>query len=222
MSVFQGLCPCLTRSPVRSVARLLRVLFVDIGSAPARQTKSMGLGVFRSRGSLPDGASSGRYLLLDRVNQSGSHRCRSLNAAWGLRRAKRREYDWVTIAEHRMTPERWRQIEDLYNLACDRGDGVLADADPDLRREIQEMLAQKSGGKILDQAAFDLMTDSSQTQVMAGSRLGPYRIEALLGQGGMGQVFRAIDTRLGREVAIRSRKKGSPTGLNAKPEPSPR
>ncbi|MGA2150125.1 MAG: serine/threonine-protein kinase, partial [Bryobacteraceae bacterium] len=102
-----------------------------------------------------------------------------------------------------MTPERWRQIEDLYNLACDRGDGVLADADPDLRREIQEMLAQKSGGKILDQAAFDLMTDSTQTQVMAGSRLGPYWIEALLGQGGMGQVFRAIDTRLGREVAIK-------------------
>jgi serine/threonine protein kinase len=102
-----------------------------------------------------------------------------------------------------MTPERWRQIEDLYNLACDRGDGVLADADPDLRQEVQKLLAQKSGGKILDQAAFDLMMDTTQTQVTAGSRLGPYRIEALLGQGGMGDVFRATDTRLGREVAIK-------------------
>jgi hypothetical protein len=48
------------------------------------------------------------------------------------------------------------QIEDLFNLACDRGDGVLENADPELRREVQELLAQKSGGQILDQAAFDL------------------------------------------------------------------
>src|SRR5580704_16409519 len=102
-----------------------------------------------------------------------------------------------------MTPERWRQIEDLYTLACDRGDGVLEDADPELRREVQALLAQKSGGKILDQAVFDPTMDSTRTQVMVGSRLGPYKIETLLGQGGMGEVFRATDTRLGRAVAIK-------------------
>jgi hypothetical protein len=63
-----------------------------------------------------------------------------------------------------MTPERWRQIEDLYNLACDRGEGVLEDADPELRREVQEMLAQESGGKILDRAAFDLTMDSARVR----------------------------------------------------------
>jgi len=40
-------------------------------------------------------------------------------------------------------------------------------------------------------------------QIVTGSELGPYKIEALLGAGGMGQVFRARDTRLGRIVAIK-------------------
>jgi len=102
-----------------------------------------------------------------------------------------------------MTPERWHQIEDLYHLACDQGAGVLANADPELRRKVQELLAQNSGGKLLDHAAFDRMADSTRTQVSAGAQLGPYKIEGLLGQGGMGQVFRAVDTRLGRTVAIK-------------------
>jgi hypothetical protein len=65
-----------------------------------------------------------------------------------LRPAKRRKYDWITIAEQRMTPERWRQIEDLYNLARDHGDGVLANADSDLRGEVEALLAQNSTGML--------------------------------------------------------------------------
>src|SRR5512137_1038084 len=37
----------------------------------------------------------------------------------------------------------------------------------------------------------------------AGTRLGPYEILALIGAGGMGEVYRATDTRLGRDVAIK-------------------
>ncbi len=51
----------------------------------------------------------------------------------------------------------------------------------------------------------DLVTGETcaLTQVVAGTQLGPYRIEARLAAGGMGTVYRALDTRLGRAVAIK-------------------
>jgi hypothetical protein len=139
-----------------------------------------------------------------------------------------------------MTPERWRQIEELYHSARARAPAdraaLLAQADPELRREVEVLLAQDaSGGKILDRPAEDLLTDSTLTMVAPGSRLGPYQIEALLGVGGMGVVYRALDTKLNRPVAIKllsyeladaaARRRapplpaGGPVGLLAQPPP---
>ena len=110
-----------------------------------------------------------------------------------------------------MSSERLRQIEELYHSARERGAAVLTDADPELRREVEKLLAQDSedGGKLLDQRAAELLMGTSAPQVEAGSQLGPYKVGALLGEGGMGQVFRATDTRLGRSVAIKVLKEWS-------------
>src|SRR5207244_8057382 len=55
---------------------------------------------------------------------------------------------------------------------------------------------------------------SAEVSLTAGSRLGPYEIISPLGAGGMGEVYRARDTRLGREVAI----KVLPAAVSANPE----
>ncbi len=95
-----------------------------------------------------------------------------------------------------------RKIEDLYQAARDpaKRAEVLAAADPELRREVEVRLAQdsaKSG------AARTPGPDSAGTVITSGAQMGAYRIEGLLGAGGMGEVFRAVDTKLSRPVAIK-------------------
>jgi eukaryotic-like serine/threonine-protein kinase len=104
-----------------------------------------------------------------------------------------------------LSPQRWRQIEELYHSARESGEEALAGADPEIRGEVEKLLAQDSdsGDKLLDQRAADLIAGFPDAEIAPGTRLGPYKIDAPLGHGGMGQVFRATDTRLGRQVAIK-------------------
>jgi len=102
-----------------------------------------------------------------------------------------------------LTPERWQQIERLFSDIEERPDdraALLAAADPALRDEVEKMVSASHGSSPLDEPPPPIEPEHSERRP---SVLGPYRIEAPLGQGGMGRVFRATDTRLHRSVAIK-------------------
>jgi serine/threonine protein kinase/Tol biopolymer transport system component len=103
-----------------------------------------------------------------------------------------------------MTPERWRQISDIFHAAIDRDwnsrERFLEDAcrhDPALRAEVDALVAAHGAA-----GSFGHALDATMT-LPAGTQLGFYEIQELIGAGGMGDVYRARDTRLGRDVAIK-------------------
>jgi serine/threonine protein kinase/Tol biopolymer transport system component len=109
----------------------------------------------------------------------------------------------------------WEQIEELFQAARvqpreEREIFLKRNCtDDDLRREVESLLARDAESQApIDQPAWaiagDLLDSQSQIPLEEGSQLGPYKITGILGSGGMGRVYRALDPRLGRFVAIKT------------------
>jgi hypothetical protein len=107
-----------------------------------------------------------------------------------------------------MTPERWQEVTRIFHAALERDAAARAaflDAacrhDPTLRPDIEGMLAaHQDAGSFGDRP---LQSPAPAERLQAGALINAFRIEALIGTGGMGEVYRATDTKLGRSVAIK-------------------
>ena len=112
-----------------------------------------------------------------------------------------------------MTPERWRQVEEIFHAALSRGESermaFLAQRAPATWRcdgKWRRCWPSRRRRGFLDgpavAAAAPTVSDAG-TSLLTGRRLGAYQVHERIGVGGMGEVYRARDTKLGRDVAIK-------------------
>jgi Tol biopolymer transport system component len=113
-----------------------------------------------------------------------------------------------------VSPERWQQVKKVLAAALEREEdqrgAYLSQAcagDDALRQEVESLLAQEKDTEgFLEVPALEIpsrMLDQDPSESLCGRQLGSYKVLSLLGAGGMGEVYEAHDSKLGRKVAIK-------------------
>src|SRR5690349_663679 len=112
-----------------------------------------------------------------------------------------------------MNEDRWRRIEELYHAArllneAARSSFLAAatEGDEELRREVESLLASgESSPGILDEPLQTAVAPAllAEASTLSGRRIGTYSVHERIGAGGMGEVYRARDSKLHRDVALK-------------------
>src|SRR6266513_2234767 len=113
-----------------------------------------------------------------------------------------------------MKADRWKQVDDLFQSAVERAPGERAaflhkacHGDEGMRREVESLLtSHERAENFIEIPAFEVapeLVPNDSSDALIGKVISHYRIESLIGIGGMGEVYLAQDERLGRKAALK-------------------